>query len=377
MSADVPNNQTAFQGLGFSKLLGHNYTVKTSEHPMRSVIPAAIAIFLFSPSLTIAAATIPTPSGGKEQPICKIGGVLPEGWYVFAQDDASRWEDMDCPRPPTLDDARFNVWRTAPAVETPLFACRDTPPPKNYTILEKLFKPDCPVAGINLFGEPIPNSYRLVRQTPLVVSETSEVQSDAGGSRASPTAAEYAAAGNEQFTARRYPEAEIEFRKAGKLEPASADWPALVALALVLQNKYQDAKSEAEVAIRLDPKNAMAHSALAAALGGLALWKDTELEARVSLRLDPSGTRGLPGLPQYLLGLSLWYQGKKDQAEEILRQAAATQDRYRGKLAQLLYENGKLDESETNYRQALKANPGDPFLTQGLDAVLKAKASKP
>jgi tetratricopeptide (TPR) repeat protein len=345
---------------------------------MRLVPSAVITMFLLSPSLTLAAASAPPPpSTAKEQPICKIGGVLPEGWYVFAQDDANRWEDMDCPRPATLEDTRFNVWRTAPAVETPLFACRDTPSPKSYTILEKFFKPDCPMAGINLFGEPIANAYTLVRQAPRAVSDTPGSQTETRDSRAAPTAAEYAAAGNEHFAARRYPEAEVEFRKAGKLEPASADWPALVALALVLQNKYDDAKTEAEVAIRLDPKNAMAHSALAAALGGLALWKDTELEARVSLRLDPSGARGLPGLPQYLLGLSLWYQDKKEQAEEILRQVAATQDRYRGKLAQLLYENGKLDEAETQYRQALKINPGDPFLTQGLDQVLKAKASKP
>jgi Flp pilus assembly protein TadD len=344
---------------------------------MRSVVSAFIIVLTLGPGLTVWASDRQPPSVIKEQPICKIGGVLPEGWYVFAQDDANRWEDLNCPRPTTLDDTRFNVWRTAPAVDTPLFACRDTPPPKSYTILEKFFKHDCPVAGINLFGEPIANAYKLVRQTPPSVSEPPASQSNTGDSRPSPTAAEHAAAGNQQFAARHYAEAEAEFRKAGKLEPASSDWAALVALALVLQNKYEDAKTEAEVAIRLDAKNAMAHSALAAALGGLALWKDTELEARVSLRLDPSGARGLPGLPQYLLGLSLWYQGKKEQAEEILREVAATQDRYRAKLAQLLFENGKLDEAEAQYRQALKDNPGDPFLTQGLDQVTKAKASKP
>ena len=326
---------------------------------------------------------LPLVTGHKEQPICQVGGVVPEGWYVFAQDQAEHWKDLECPRPATLNDAHFNVWLTAPAIGTLLISCRDTPLPKGYRILEKLFKTECPLAGMNLLGEPIPNAYKLVRQE--ATSSTNASPGPQGGQPGestarqkpeSPQAAmEHATVGNEHFAARRYAEAEAEFREAGRLEPSSADWPALVALTLILQNQYEQAKSEAQIAVHLDPKNAMARSALAAALSGLGLWKETEVEARVSLRLDPAGGRGIPGLSQYLLGLSLWYLGKKEQGEEALREIVVKEDRYRGKLAQLLFEDGKLDDAEAQYRAALKVRPGDQFLTKGLDEVMKAKGS--
>src|SRR6266571_2614193 len=72
------------------------------------------------------------PKGFLEQPICKIGASLPDGWYVFAEDDADNWEELSCPRPSSLDDPHYNVWRTTPAGEDILYACRDTPLPKGY-----------------------------------------------------------------------------------------------------------------------------------------------------------------------------------------------------------------------------------------------------
>jgi Flp pilus assembly protein TadD len=141
----------------------------------------------------------------------------------------------------------------------------------------------------------------------------------------------------------------------------------------MLQEKYDAAETEAQVAVRLDPKNAIAHAALAAALGSLGKWRDAELESRVGMRLDPAGTRGIPGLSQFVFGLSLWRLGQKEEAEQVLRQVAQKFDRYQGKLAQVLFEEGKLDEAEVQFREALRVRPGDRFLAQGLDDVVKAR----
>ena len=81
----------------------------------------------------------------------------------------------------------------------------------------------------------------------------------------------------------------------------------------------------------------------------------------------------MPGLSQFLFGLSLWRLGKKEEAEQVLRQVVQKFDGYQGKLAQLLLEDGKLDEAEAQYREALRLRPGDRFLAQRLDEVVKAK----
>jgi Flp pilus assembly protein TadD len=318
-----------------------------------------------------------------EQPICKVGGTVPEGWYVFAEGDADKWR-MSCPRPATLDDPHYNAWRTTPAIGDVGHACRDTPLPKDYSIIEKLFRGDCPSAGMTVLGEPVPNAYTLQRQTPVSPQETfppdTDRHSDVGTSEEVPApvtssqdAFQHAAQGNEYFARLRYAEAEAEFRTAESLDPSSADWPALVALTLVLQGKYDEAETEAQVAVRLDQKNAVAHAALAAALSSLGKWKDAEVESRVGMRLDPAGARGIPGLSQFLFGLSLWRLGKKHEAEQTLREVVQKFDRYQGKLAQVLFEDGRLDEAEAQYREALRLHPGDQFLTRGLEEVVRAR----
>jgi Flp pilus assembly protein TadD len=321
-----------------------------------------------------------------ESPICKVGGTLQEGWYIFAEDSSDNWR-LSCPRPTTLDDPHYNVWRTTPALDHVAEACRDTPLPKGFVIVEELFRGECPSAGVTMLGELAPNAYRLRREaaespegTPL--SETdrhSEGIASQNPPRTVPfakTALQHAALGNEYFTRLQFAEAEQQFRRAGELDPVSADWPALVALTLLLQEKYDEAETEAQIAVRLDQKNAVAHAALAAALSSLGKWKDAELESRVGMRLDPTGARGIPGLSQFTLGLSLWRLGKKEEAEQALRDIAQKFDRYQGKLAQLLFEDARLDEAETQYRQALGLHPGDPFLSKGLDEVLKAQKDR-
>ena len=317
-----------------------------------------------------------------EKPICKIGGTLLEDWYIFAQDDADNWS-ISCPRPTTLDDPHYNAWRTTPALTDRAHACRDTALPKGYSIKEKVFRNACPSGGLTMLGEPVPNAYILERQGSrppagdAVSNGPHELLTDAATAspevNSSKEALDHAALGNDFFTRLNYAEAETQFRAAGNYEPLSADWPALVALTLVLQEKYTAAETEAQIAVRLDPKNAVAHAALAAALGGLGKWRDAELESRVGMRLDPAGTRGIPGLSQFLFGLSLWRLGKKEEAEQTLRQVVQKFDGYQGKLAQLLYEGGKLDEAEAQFREALRVRPGDRYLAQRLDEVVKAR----
>jgi Tfp pilus assembly protein PilF len=349
------------------------------------VIAVAMAAFSLGP----AQATVPLESEFSvkgqtlpEKPICKIGGVPPEGWYIFAQDDADNW-NLTCPRPTTLEDPHYNVWRTTPAHTARALACRDTPLPKGYAIREKLFRTGCPSAGLTMLGDHIPNAYLLERQDGTASPEASlqnnshEVVTEAAPASPDVTplkaALDHAALGNDFFTRLDYAEAEMQFRAAGHHEPSSADWPALVALTLILQEKYNTAETEAQVAVRLDPKNAIAHAALAAALGSLGKWRDAELESRVAMRLDPTGTRGIPGLSQFVFGLSLWRLGKKEEAEQVLRQVVQKFDRYRGKLAQVLFEDGKLDEAEVQFREALRMRPDDRFLARGLDEVVKAR----
>ncbi len=212
-----------------------------------------------------------------------------------------------------------------------------------------------------MLGDPVANAYILEwqgaespAQTP-VQTDRHELLTESGTTPPEVTSSEkaldHAALGNEYFTQLHYAEAEAQFRAAGTYEPGSADWPALVALSLLLQEKYTAAETEAQVAVRLDPKNAVAHAALAAALGSQGKWKEAELESRVGMRLDPDGTRGIPGLSQVVFGLSLWRLGKKGEAEQTLREVVQKFDRYQGKLAQVLFEDGKLDEAEAQYRE--------------------------
>ncbi len=325
---------------------------------------------------------VPNGQAFLEKPICKIGGTLSDDWYIFAQDDADNW-NVSCPRPTTLDDPHYNAWRTTPALTDRANACRDTPLPKGYLIAEKVFLAACPSGGQTMLGDPVPNAYILERQGgPLPAGDAGsnrrhEVLTEAATPspevNSSKQALDHAALGNDYFTRLQYAEAEAHFRAAGNYEPSSADWPALVALTLVLQEKYTAAETEAQVAVRLDPKNAVAHAALAAALGGLGKWKDAELESRVGMRLDPEGTRGIPGLSQFLFGLSLWRLGRKEEAEQTLRQVVQKFDRYQGKLAQVLFEEGRFDEAEDQFREALRRRPGDHFLAQRLEDVQKAR----
>jgi tetratricopeptide (TPR) repeat protein len=326
---------------------------------------------------------LPVAKDSLEQPICKVGGIIPEGWYIFAEDDADKW-GMSCPRPETLDDPHYNAWRTTPATGDFAQACRDTPLPKGYGIVEKLFRSECPAAGMTMLGETSPNAYILQRQAPLTLPETSPVDTDrrpeavttegvSGASTFTNKALEHAALGNEYFAKQQYAEAETQFRTAGTVDPSSADWPALVALTLVLQGKYEQAETEAQVAVRLDQKNAVAHASLAAALSSLGKWKDAEVESRVGMRLDPTGARGIPGLSQFLFGLSLWRLGKKQEGEQTLREVVQKFDRYQGKLAEVLFEDGRLDEAEAQYREALRLHPGDLYLNKGLEEVVRAK----
>jgi tetratricopeptide (TPR) repeat protein len=347
---------------------------------MRSIVVAVLISLsvLASPATLSAQEGASVAPGRTEKPICKEGGTIQEGWYVFAQDDATNWPDLKCPRTPSLDDTHYNVWRTAPAVGEILYACRDTHLPGGYTIIQKLFTSDCPWTGMNLIGEPAPNAYKLTQQISdqkagAMPEASSIVKIDPRAQEAAREAGRHAALGNDYFANRQYGEAEAKFREAATVEPGSADWPALVALALVFQEKSDEAETEAEISVRLDPKNALAHTALAAAFTGQGLWREAELEARVALRLDPTNSRGVPGFSPFLLGLSLWHAGKREQGEQILRNVSEKFERYRGKLAQLLFETGKLNEAEAEYRKALTTRPDDPFLLQGLQEVVAAK----
>ena len=166
---------------------------------------------------------------------------------------------------------------------------------------------------------------------------------------------QHAARGAGFFQAKRYDDAETEFRAAVRLDPQNAPLHAVLGAMLVNKGDLDGATAEEGAAVRLDPNNDFAHETLA-----LALYQKGDLDRAVgeygeALRLNPNN-----GHAHYQLGNALMNKGDLDGAiaeyREALRLSPNNGDAH-VYLGAALAVRGDLDGAIAEYREALRLDP--------------------
>jgi tetratricopeptide (TPR) repeat protein len=155
------------------------------------------------------------------------------------------------------------------------------------------------------------------------------------------SATEYLISGNEAFKRNDYKQAEIEYRKAIRLEPKSST--ALNNLGVILNElgKYDDAVTILNQAISVDPKNVIAHYTLAQALTKKGMYAEAIVASRKAVELSNTEIGGHKALAYASL-----LKGKKEQNKEDLKVAI---DEYRF----ILQSDSDDDVSHQNLGEAL------------------------
>jgi len=136
---------------------------------------------------------------------------------------------------------------------------------------------------------------------------------------------------------------------------------------------YDSSVAQLEKAASLDPKNSVYQQWLGRAYGGKAdrersfsLAKKVKKQFALAVSLNPSNIEARRDLEQFCLDAPWIVGGSKDEALEQVNAIAAI-DPIQGHLARAVYDRlalKKLDEAESEIRQALSANPKtiDPYL---------------
>jgi Flp pilus assembly protein TadD len=202
---------------------------------------------------------------------------------------------------------------------------------------------------------------------------------------------------------RRYQDAEREIRMALATEPMNANLHMLLAICLVNEpTRLDEAKTEAQQAVGLEPDEPSFHYVLAVVLKERKEYAEARKYFRSSLSLDPTMARSWSGLAHLELLESNWQaaldtvekclqidpdntearnfrtialerlgRGREalNSARESLREAPddATSHAAAGWAA---LNNGKHEEAQIHFREALRLNPNDEFAKSGMVSAL-------
>jgi tetratricopeptide (TPR) repeat protein len=186
--------------------------------------------------------------------------------------------------------------------------------------------------------------------------------------------------------------AEVEYRKALLLNPASPSIHVKLAEALRLGNKEPEALAELREALRIDPKSAVAHAELGYLLEDQGNRAEGIAEYREAIRLDPdfieahnylaialSRSGKIPEavaefremiridpdsvLGHYNLGIAVADMDLDDESAEAFRNALRVNPNHfnaRFNIGELLRLEGKLDEAVKQFREYLRLAPNTP-----------------
>ncbi len=203
----------------------------------------------------------------------------------------------------------------------------------------------------------------------------------------------------------RYAQAEQELGRLLLEDAHNATAHALLAIALLGQDKYEAASEHAAEAIRNNPDNALAHGAGAQVWLGRNYLKQAEEAARAAIALNPFESNWQSMLARVLFRAERWPEAlvAAEAALELdphdvdalnlqaaaLRQLGRSGDA-RGSLHDALAQNpheawthanlgwtalqqGKQDEAEQHFREALRLDPDLEVARQGIVEAIKAK----
>lgn len=172
----------------------------------------------------------------------------------------------------------------------------------------------------------------------------------------------YGADGEKLYEARKYEQAENEFRLAVHFEPAGARWRLGLARSLHGQDLEAEAEAASREAARLAPADPSAFLLLGDALAGQkkmpdaeSAWNDALLLYREAARRSPSDATQLGGVADALERL-----GRKDEAlasrREAVRLAPRSADAHWA-LSEILWKLDKRDEALAELREAARLEP--------------------
>ncbi|TDU64124.1 tetratricopeptide (TPR) repeat protein [Prosthecobacter fusiformis] len=177
---------------------------------------------------------------------------------------------------------------------------------------------------------------------------------------------------------KRYPEAEIAYRKAIELDTKSAlPWHNLGNLLTVEFGRHPEAETAFRKAIELDAKDASPWNSLGILLTGkLGRPAEAETTFRKAIELDPRNARSWYGLGILLTGKL----GRHTEAETAFRKAIEldSEDAWPwiclGKV--LTDELGRYHEAETAYRKAIELDPENAWSWNELGILLAEKLGR-
>jgi tetratricopeptide (TPR) repeat protein/tRNA A-37 threonylcarbamoyl transferase component Bud32 len=168
-----------------------------------------------------------------------------------------------------------------------------------------------------------------------------------------------------------WPQVEAYYRKALSTQPGSADYHQYLSVALSGQKRDKEAEQAARDAIRIDPNYAPYHNTLGGVLSDQKDLSRAEAEYREAIRLDPKyfgPYLGLAGL--------LYNEKKYGAAEAEYREATRIDPRFataHSDLASSLYAQKKYPQAEAEYRVSIQLDPKNARLHSGLGSALSAQ----
>ena len=168
-------------------------------------------------------------------------------------------------------------------------------------------------------------------------------------------ARQHVAHGAESFRAKRYADAESEFRAAVRLDPQNAELHDDLGVALGNEGDWKGEIAEYREALHMNPNDDMAHNNLGATLGSKGDWDGAVAEYRDALRLNPSNDLAHVGLA-VALGEKGEGNGEITEYREALR-LNPNNDVAHYNLGVALGARGDGDGEIMEYREALRLNP--------------------
>jgi tetratricopeptide (TPR) repeat protein len=175
--------------------------------------------------------------------------------------------------------------------------------------------------------------------------------------------------GVEFFLAKRFDEAEAEYRAALRLDPENEFSHDMLASVLGVKGDLDGEIAEYRVALRLNPKNELVHAYLGAALGRKGDWDGEIAEEREALDLNPNNENA-----HMNLGDALDHKNDWDSAIAEFREALRlkpSDDFAHANLGAALGQKGDWDGAIAEEHEALRLNPDNESAHLYLSVALK------
>lgn len=174
--------------------------------------------------------------------------------------------------------------------------------------------------------------------------------------------------GWELLNARRYAEAEAQFREAVAEDPNNPLHHNNLGFALYPQRKYAEAETAFREALRLNPKQYISEANLGLTLIAQNKFEEAVDAYRAALQMKPE-----TGSYYYYMGFALYKLQRYQEAETAMRESVRltpSDPSYLNNLGDVLYIQNSLEEAATMYREAVRLEPSSALFRVNLGATL-------